>query len=75
MFIYCIPSLIHFQSLFFSVFLSYHVICFLSYSVYFPFLLFTVSFFVPTFFNFLFSLILSFPLFLLVIYCPFVFPL
>jgi len=69
------PTLILFQPIFFSVFLSYHVICFLSYSVCFPFLLFTVSSFVPTFFNFLFSLILSFPLFLLVIYCTFVFPL
>jgi len=38
-----------------SFFLSYHVTYFLSYSVYFPFLLFTVSSFAPTVFNFLFS--------------------
>jgi hypothetical protein len=69
------PSFILFQSISFSVFLSYYVTYFLSYSVYFSFLLFAVSTFVPTVFNFLFPLIPSFPLFLLVVYYPYVFPL
>jgi hypothetical protein len=55
-----------------SFFLSYHVTYSLSCSVYFPFLLFAVSFFVPTIFYFLFSphsFVSSFPSYHLLLLC------